>query len=132
MPSNIVLDTSFLSALLVKEDVHHKNALETFEQISLAGSTIFLPATVVLELEQLAKALNNNAYYSLVDTLVYNLGSEQIDIDENFLSNCRIVNRAILNKITAIDLTVITAAIIKGAELYTFDAKLNKLISEYF
>lgn len=132
MPSSIVLDTSFLSALLVKEDVHHKKALETFEEISLAGSTIFLPVTVVLELEQLAKALNDNAYYALVDTLVYSLVSEQIDIDENFLSNCRIVNRAILNKVTAIDLTVITAAIIKGAELYTFDAKLNKLVSEYF
>ena len=66
MKNNVVLDTSYLSALLVERDFHHTEALVLFKKLLTENKSIIIPICVLLELELIPKALDNESFYEII------------------------------------------------------------------
>jgi predicted nucleic acid-binding protein len=124
-----VLDSSFISSVLLEDDSNHEIALKELYNVIINSNTL-IPSTVLLELELLPKSIGNKDYYKKIDILLSKIEFELVNIEPSFLKEYRLLNRKLDQILTAIDLTVLTTAISNNAELITFDKKLLKVYNQ--
>lgn len=128
--STYVLDTSFISALLVEDDGNYLKAKNIFAELPDAYSVI-IPRTVELELlvGVAQEIIEPISFYNLWQYLKVIL----VDIDANFIEEYSHFLTKNKLRLKPIDSSVVFLAIKENAQLLTFDYKLetvyNKLLS---
>ena len=124
MKSRYIIDTSFISYLLIEDDVNHQKALDLYKSLP-KDLQFFTPVTVLLELfigiKKLKKSKLENVY-RFIDLL----SIQTIYIDDYFLKSYKNLLEKIDMNLTAIDLTLIVTAKMIGGKVLTFDKKLQK------
>lgn len=123
------LDTSFVSAFINPLDLHHEEAMQIYSKLDV-GESVFIPNTVILELEVFPKAKRSDEFYYIVEEFLNQSVVEKIDVDESILIFSKEINRSIPDKLTAIDLSVLATCIKYNCELLTFDRKLHRVFEE--
>ena len=124
MKSKFILDTSFLSSLIIEDDINHQKAIELYKN-SPKNIQFYTPATVLLELfigiKKLKKSKLKNVY-----KFIEILSIETIYIDDYFISKYKSLVEKNDIHLTAIDLTLIVASKMIGGKVITFDRKLKE------
>lgn len=118
-----VLDTSFLSALIISNDLHHEEAHTLLASIS-GSEEFFIPASVVFELECLPLAYNNHDLYHSVDALLQLFSWELIEFDHDFLSFWKESFRSLGIRNKPLDSSILVCCLYKRASLLSFDKRL--------
>lgn len=123
-----VLDTSFLSALINQNDIHHERALDTYK--ALAEESYFIISSIVIvELITGIKRFSPRKIEALID-LCFKI-SDRVDyIDMGFLKDFIDFAQNTKRLITPIDNIIICNAIKEDADIISFDRQLIKVYSE--
>jgi len=124
MKSRYIIDTSFISSLLIEDDINHQKALDLYEDLP-KDLQFFIPVTVLLELFTGIKKLKKNKLenvYRFIDLL----SIQTIYIDDYFLKSYKTLLKKDDMNLTAIDLTLIVTAKMIGGKVLTFNKKLKK------
>lgn len=124
MRNKYVFDTSFVSALIKEDDLHHKKAIEIYSGFSNMD-IFFVSNTVLLEL----LVLGNN-YFNLAKAFMDSISTKYIDIDMNFINSVMHANQYFNAKLKAVDLSVFVTSRRLLAETVTFDEKLIQTIKK--
>jgi len=122
MRNKIVLDTSFISAFYISDDVNHKAAVKAYRGLFRTHEFI-IPLTVLIELAVFKNHIRKGL---MIDGIIKDLNYSIEYLDKDFYS--QLIRYLDSNPFTlkAIDATVIFIAQKYQAELLTFDKKLNK------
>jgi len=120
----VVLDSSFISALINCNDVHYERAHRHL--ITCDDSQFLIPIVVRLELVLLPHALKSKEMHTALQEFFSSFPFETVWIDESFLSSYEHTFSLLNCRIKPFDLTVVTSAIKYKAKLLTFDEKLLK------
>ncbi len=126
MRNKLVLDTSFISSLLIKEDVNHKKAVSIYE--NFPGDSIFyVPSTVIIELFVGFKKIGNEWVSNLKD-FFDSFEYEVVYINKSYLESFKefLLQGDNLN-LKTMDYTILFSAKIAKGDIVTFDKKLDKL-----
>ncbi|HEX9804696.1 MAG TPA: type II toxin-antitoxin system VapC family toxin [Candidatus Dojkabacteria bacterium] len=113
-----VLDTSFLSALLVERDVHHKKAHKISEKLP-EESYFFIPFVVASELLILGDSRK-------ILTEIKKISKSFIRNTESDLDYISSIPNNIRKQLKANDCLIMSIVNKKNASLITFDKKLRK------
>ena len=129
MQNKFVLDTSYVSSLVLESDVNHNKATKIYENLA-NDSNLYIPVTVVMELLVGIKRLAKGKIKKLLNFLDM-LNPEIIYNDNNFVDEYTdfvIQHRSLL---TAIDLSIIVTAKMLNAKIITFDKKLGRFRNKF-
>lgn len=112
------LDTNFLYALLLPDDLLHARALDYYEEIFNAELT-----TSVLVLAELLASGSDIDFILEIEKLEINV----LDVDHfTIVSLKEIIDPQDRRQVKAIDSIILTQALMSNSKLLTFDDKLNK------
>ncbi len=118
----IVADTSFLIAYSIKEDIHHKKAIEIFEKTKL----IYIPTIAIHELVWFARRKNLPK-----DIILSWILCEKTEIIEITESDILFALRNAKNLSDYNDFVIISVALRLNKELITFDEKQEKYYKQF-
>jgi predicted nucleic-acid-binding protein len=124
-----VLDTSFISSLLVIEDENNKEASGMFKELD-SSARFLIPDTVILELQILPKSLRNTIYFDILGSFLSKDLFEFQPLTSEIVQKAIQINRTFDNKISAVDLSVLATTVLFSAELLTFDVALKKILKK--
>jgi predicted nucleic acid-binding protein len=124
MSNRDVLDTSFISSLLIINDVNHQKAVKQYERLQTKVS-FHTPATVILELIT-GISRWGSIYMKRVKKFLEEINIEIIDVDKEFIFKYETyLKKEKKLKLTTIDLSILVTSKIKRAKVLTFDKKLS-------
>jgi len=120
--NTLVLDTSFISALLVENDVHHQAAHATLS--ALESPYFFIPMAVILELGTLPLAIENNDYFNAIDQFLSAISYTLIEYDKDFSEYFIALTKHYGHKVKPFDFSILVCCVRVHGELLSFDEKL--------
>ena len=122
--NKVTLDSSFICALVNKNDVNHKRAFVSYEEFG--DSQIFIPQVVLLELAILRRKQYRDlheAIYKFLEIIQYKVVAIQIKEFEKFIAKTDY-------NLKPNDYFILFASQISNAKLLTFDEKLSSFLRE--
>jgi len=119
---NILLDTSFLSALHNEDDVYHGEATKQF--LEARGTQTIIPAIVM------AEYLMGNVDGKHMMTVCKDLCGAFLPLTERELQEITRLPEKMQKGLKANDCLILVYSSLHRADLYTFDQKLKKTYNE--
>lgn len=129
MKSKFILDTSFISSFFNKADLNHTKAKKAYEALP-DNLEFYLPTTVLLELTLFKIKFKEFRKIDFAKAFK-KLRTSYINIDSGFIKGFNQFCLKTSYKLKTIDYTVLYTAVLKHAELLTFDQKLLKAYGRY-
>ncbi|MFQ5492974.1 MAG: PIN domain-containing protein [Candidatus Dojkabacteria bacterium] len=128
MRSKRVIDTSFVSSLVVADDVNHQKAIKLYLDLK-PGTALIAPRTVQLEALHVAERLDSHD--SMVSFLK-KLKVRWVDIDEGFMRKYAKFFKGKKANLKPIDSTIWFLATTIKANVLSFDRKLLRAVDAGF
>lgn len=117
------MDTNFISALFYKDDINHKTAIRRIKDIP-QESILIVPSIVLIEL-----SMANIPEINTRDLLYFakQLGNKIVEFNSVEVDEYLSFKESLKEKCKTIDAMVLYHAINLGAELLTYDKRLQKI-----